>query len=49
MQVAAAEYTRTVLDQITQVDRDPSLVAVKETDVYRLRRGLCLPSAALPL
>lgn len=25
---------------------DPSLVAVKETDIYRLRRGLCLPSAA---
>ena len=26
--------------------KDPSLIAVKETDIYRLRRGLCLPSAA---
>lgn len=40
-QIKAAEDTLHIVKTID----DPSLAAVQETDVYRLRRGLCLPSA----
>lgn len=45
-QIEAADYTKDVLSNLTMVVGDASLVAVKETDIFRLRRGLCLPSAA---
>lgn len=40
-QIKAAAPTLEVVQHI----KDISLAAVKETDIYRLRRGLCLPSA----
>jgi hypothetical protein len=45
-QIDAASYTKDVLNSLPMVGCDPSLIAVKETDIFRLRRGLCLPSAA---
>jgi hypothetical protein len=45
-QIKAADYTLRVISQTPIVHQDTSLKAVAETDVYRLRRGLCLPSAA---
>lgn len=43
-QIEAATYTHRVLANMDL--KDPSLTAVAETDVFRLRRGLCLPYAA---
>lgn len=45
-QIDAASYTKNVLNNLPMIGCDPSLIAVKETDIFRLRRGLCLPSAA---
>lgn len=45
-QIKAAPYTLEIIRSLDIVREDPSLGAVKETDVYRLRRGLCLPCAA---
>ena len=45
-QIKAAPYALEVIDSSDIASNDPSLIAVKETDVYRLRRGLCLPCAA---
>jgi hypothetical protein len=46
-QIKAASYTFEVIKEFEQNGGiDESLVAIKETDVFRLRRGLCLPSAA---
>lgn len=45
-QIKAASYTYQAIHSLEIVNQDPSLKAVKETDVYRLRRGLCLPCAA---
>ncbi|PJE67250.1 hypothetical protein COU95_03415 [Candidatus Shapirobacteria bacterium CG10_big_fil_rev_8_21_14_0_10_40_9] len=45
-QIKAAPYTLKIIHSLDIVTKDPSLGAIKETDVYRLRRGLCLPCAA---
>lgn len=46
-QIQAVDYTLTVIEDLEERGLLSSkLVAVKETDVYRLRRGLCLPSAS---
>lgn len=46
-QIKAAGYTHDVIRELSaQGLLDDSLNAVKETDIFRLRRGLCLPSAA---
>ncbi len=46
-QIKAADYTLKVIKDIdTSTGLDPSLGAIKETDIFRLRRGLCLPSAS---
>lgn len=46
-QIKAAPYTHEVIRKLdAEGNLDASLLAVKETDVFRLRRGLCLPSAA---
>lgn len=45
-QAEAASHALKIIDSSNIVSNDPSLIAVKETDVYRLRRGLCLPCAA---
>jgi len=45
-QIQEAEHTLDVISNLTSVQTDPTLKAVAETDIYRLRRGLCLPSAA---
>lgn len=46
-QIKAADYTLRVIKEIDKTfGLDNSLSAVKETDVFRLRRGLCLPSAS---
>ncbi len=46
-QIKAADYTLKVIKDIdNSTGLDSSLSAVKETDIFRLRRGLCLPSAS---
>lgn len=47
-QIRAADYARSVIDDLGNrgLLEDEGLKGVRETDVYRLRRGLCLPSAA---
>lgn len=45
-QIKSASYALEVIHSLENVARDSSLKAVRETDVYRLRRGLCLPCAA---
>jgi hypothetical protein len=46
-QIKAADYTLKVIKDIdNSTGLDSSLGAVKETDIFRLRRGLCLPSAS---
>lgn len=45
-QIKASPYTLEAIHSLDCVKQNPSLKAVRETDVYRLRRGLCLPSAA---
>lgn len=45
-QIAAAADALRALKELPIVNADPSLLAVKETDIFHLRRGLCLPSAA---
>lgn len=48
-QIKAASYTSEVLAELKESGvldpRIPEHMAILETDVYRLRRGLCLPSA----
>lgn len=44
-QIKAASYTLQVIQKTPIVSRDESLRAVAETDIFRLRRGLCLPCA----
>ncbi len=44
-QIEEAEETLNSINEVSEVFSDPSLQAVAETDVYRLRRGLCLPSS----
>lgn len=45
-QIGAAEDVHKAIGELGVAHLDPSLIAVAETDIYRLRRGLCLPSAA---
>ncbi len=46
-QIKAANYTlKTIKDIDNSTGLDSNLGAVKETDIFRLRRGLCLPSAS---
>jgi len=46
-QIKAADYTYEVIRRMDDVGLlDETLNAVKETDVFRLRRGLCLPCAS---
>ena len=45
-QIKAAPYTLQVIRSLNIIEKDPSLTAVKETDVYQLKRRLCLPCAA---
>lgn len=45
-QIEAAEYTLQIIQNTPNVSQDKSLKAVAETDIFRLRRGLCLPCAA---
>lgn len=45
-QLDAANNVYRVLQELEVIQADPTLIAVKETDIFRLRRGLCLPSAA---
>lgn len=41
----AATEVHKVIASSEAVQQDASLAAVRETDIYRLRRGICLPSA----
>ncbi len=43
-QIEAADDVYGAFKEIHNIE-DPSLLALRETDIYRLRRGLCLPSA----
>ncbi len=45
-QIEEAESTLEAISSLMRVQSDLTLKAVAETDIYRLRRGLCLPSAA---
>lgn len=46
-QIEAAAYAKQVIDSMPYPQsQDPTLDALRQTDVFRLRRGLCLPCAA---
>ncbi len=45
-QIGAAADTAIAIKESPNVETDASLFAVRETDVFRLRRGLCLPSSS---